>query len=358
MSLRVHVTHTYKGFRLEVAVETAATVLGVFGPSGSGKSTLLHAMAGLLRAEDEELTLGGEWLCSAAAGQRTPPEKRGFALVTQEASLFPLLSVERNLTYAPGAAALLASPRGRKIVDMLRIAPLLAREVTRLSGGEKQRVALARALLADPRLLLLDEPTNALDSESARDVLALLVAVKRELGTPMVFVTHRGGELLALAEDCIVLANGSVIAQGPPLGVLSRPRVLGVAHLAGVDNLLSLPVARHDEGAGVTVLALGSGQELAAPLHPLAVGETASVGFYADDVLLCLDRPAGVSARNALAAEVRRIDSVARDVLLELAVGDVSVRARLTPGAADELELAAGKRVVALIKTAAIHWLG
>ena len=204
MSLRVHVTHTYKGFRLEVAVETAATVLGVFGPSGSGKSTLLHAMAGLLRAEGEELTLGGERLCSAAAGQRTPPEKRGFALVTQEASLFPLLSVERNLTYAPGAAALLASPRGRKIVDMLRIAPLLAREVTRLSGGEKQRIAIARAILHDPKILVLDEATSSVDTETEhliQEALAALIQGRTTFAIAHRLSTLRNANRLLVLED-------------------------------------------------------------------------------------------------------------------------------------------------------------
>src|SRR5258705_392543 len=99
---------------------------------------------------------------------------------------------------------------------------------------------LGRALLAGPELLLLDEPTSALDPELSGAVLGLLLQVKRELGVPMVFVTHRAGELLALADDCVVLESGKCAAQGAPIEVLKRPRALGVPNLVGVDNLLRL----------------------------------------------------------------------------------------------------------------------
>jgi len=148
------------------------------------------------------------------------------------------------------------------------------------------------------------------------------------------------------------------VAQGPPVDVLKRPRALGVASLVGVDNLLRLPVLEHDQEGGVTLLGLGSGLRLAAPLCAAAPGSSADVGFYADDVLLCLEPPAGLSARNALPCEVRALDALGHEVLAELRIGDVTLRARLTPAAARELGLAAGRRAVAVVKTAAIHHLG
>jgi regulatory protein len=100
-------------------------------------------------------------------------------------------------------------------------------------------------------MLLLDEPTSSLDAELARDVLSLLLQIKRDFGVPMLFVTHKAGELLGLADDCVVLEAGKVIAQGPPVQVLQKPRAIGVANLIGVDNLLRLRVLRHDEQGGV-----------------------------------------------------------------------------------------------------------
>ena len=358
MILEVRVHHRFPGFTLELALATAGPVLGVFGASGSGKTTLLHLIAGLLPAREAHVIVRGREVCARPDGPSLAPERRRTALVTQDPLLFPHLSVGQNLAYAPGAGSRLSAPEGMRVVEVLRIAPLLERGVEHLSGGERQRVALGRALLAAPDLLLLDEPTNALDAELARDVLGLLLAVKRELDVPMVFVTHRAAELVALADDCAVLEAGRLIAQGSPVEVLKRPRALGVANLVGVDNLLRLPVATHDEAGGVTLLELGHEVKLAAPLCDAAPGSHVDVGFYADEILLCLETPPGLSARNAIPCEVERVDTVGHEVLASLRVGDTAWRARLTPAAARELGLAPGSRPVAIVKTAAVHVLG
>jgi molybdate transport system ATP-binding protein len=181
--------------------------------------------------------------------------------------------------------------------------------------------------------------------------------IKQALGIPMVFVTHRAPELLALADDCVVLAAGRVVAQGPPVEVLKRPRALGIASLVGVDNLLRLPIVAHDEAGGVSLVALGGDVLLAAPLCDAKIGGAVELGFYADDILVCLEKPVGISARNALAGVVEAVDRVGHEVLVALRVGEATLRARITPAAASELGLAAGQRVVAVIKTAAIHRL-
>ena len=358
MWLEARVVHRFKGFALDVAVASDGPVLGVFGASGSGKTSLLLAIAGLLRAQRAEIALGGRTLARRPGGVHVPPEARRVGLVLQDALLFPNRTVRGNLAYAPGAAARLDAAEGRRIVEILRVGALLDRSVANLSGGERQRVALGRALLADPELLLLDEPTSSLDTDLARDVLALLLDVKRELGTRMAYVTHRAAEILALADDCVVLEDGRAVAQGAPLDVLRRPRALGVAKLTDVDNLLQLPVVAHDEAGGVTLLALGPELTLAVPLSDVPPGTRLRVGFRADDVMLCLERPAGLSARNALAGTVTRVDALGAEVLVALSVGSVTVLARITPAAARELPLKPGAKAVALIKTTSIHPLG
>jgi molybdate transport system ATP-binding protein len=355
--LEARIRQRFRGFALDVELATRGPVLGVFGASGSGKTTLLHALAGLFHPQEARVVVKGRELCARPGGRWVPPERRRLALVTQDALLFPHLDVHRNLAFAPGAAARLGSEEGRRVLEVLRLERLLGRGVAALSGGERQRVALGRALLAAPELLLLDEPTSALDAELSRDVLGLLLQVKRNLGVPLLFVTHRAAELLALADDCAVLEAGRVVAQGPPVEVLKRPRALGVASLVGVDNLLRLPVVEHDEAGGVTLLALGPALRLAAPLCAATPGTRVDVGFYADEILLCLERPAGLSARNALPCEVRRLDAVGHEVLAELRVEETTLRARLTPAATRELALAEGTRALAVIKTAAIHHL-
>ena len=358
MWLEARVAHRFRGFALDVAIASDGPVLGVFGASGSGKTSLLLAIAGLLKTQRAEIALGGRTLARRPGGVHVPPELRRVGLVLQEPLLFPNHTVRGNLAYAPGAADRLAAPEGARIVEILRIGALLERSVANLSGGERQRVALGRALLAGPELLLLDEPTSALDTDLARDVLALLLDVKRELGTRMVYVTHRAAEILAIADDCVVLEDGRAVAQGVPLEVLRRPRALGVAKLTDVDNLLQLPVVAHDEAGGVTLLALGADLALSVPLSDAAPGTSLRVGFRADDVMLCLERPAGLSARNALPGTVLRVDCVGAEVLVALSVGSVTVLARITPAAARELPLTPGGKAVALIKTSSIHPLG
>jgi molybdate transport system ATP-binding protein len=357
LTIEARIRHAFRGFTLDVEFESPGPVLGVFGASGSGKTTFLHCVAGLIRPDDATISVNKRMLCHRARGTWTPPEKRRLAIVTQDSLLFPHLSTRANLTYAPGAARELESDSGRKILEVLRLEPLLGRNPATLSGGERQRVALGRALLSCPEMLLLDEPTSALDAELAREVLALLMDVKRELKVPMLFVTHKAGELMALADDCMVLQEGTLIAQGAPVQVLSRPRAIGVANLVGVDNLLRLPVLRQDEQGGVTLLDLG-GVELAAPLTEAAPGEQVRVGLYADEVMLCLEKPGGLSARNALPCIVTRVDIMDQEVLVRLKVGNYNLLARITPAAAVELNLEKGSQVVALIKTAACHLLG
>jgi len=138
--------------------------------------------------------------------------------------LFPHLSGEANLRY--GERLLPVSQRRvpfARVVDLLRLQPLLARKPTSLSGGERQRLALGRALLASPRLLLLDEPLNAVDRPHRAEILAGLIAVRDELAIPMLYVSHDLGDVLRLTDDLLVLDQGRCLAQGGLAAVARNP---------------------------------------------------------------------------------------------------------------------------------------
>jgi molybdate transport system ATP-binding protein len=356
MAIEARLFQSFRDFTLDVEFSSEGPVLGVFGPSGSGKTTLLHAVAGIARPQRGVVVVDDVTLCRQPGGAWIPPERRGLAIVTQDPLLFPHRTTKSNLTYAPAASEALETEDGRRILDVLRLGALLERNPTTLSGGEQQRVALGRALLSRPRMLLLDEPTSSLDAELAREVLSILNDVKRELRTPMLFVTHKAGELMTLADDCIVLGGGRVLAQGPPVRVLARPRSATVARLSGVDNLMRLRVLRHVEAEGVSLLDLG-GAELATPLVGLATGAVAHVGIFAEDVILCTEPPRGISARNVLEGTVKAVDHVGHVVLVRTRIGDVELLARVTTGADAELDFSAGMPIVVVVKTSACHVL-
>lgn len=187
-------------FTLEARCLLEEKVTAVVGPSGSGKTSLIESIAGLRpKAKGRVLIDGFDVM-------HLPPEKRRIGYVPQDVALFPHLSARRNLTFG-------GSERFDEIVAILELAPILHRAPASLSGGERQRVALGRALMTSPRLLLLDEPLAAVDQALRERVLVFLQRV-RDLGVPMIYVTHQPAEAAALAAWILTLKEGRIVCQG------------------------------------------------------------------------------------------------------------------------------------------------
>lgn len=329
--------------RVEARLGEAAAILG---PSGAGKTSLLEAVAGLRRAAGR-VVLGGEVLQDTAAGRFLPPERRRLGYVPQDGALFPHLSVRRNMLFAV-PRRFRSRTDLEEVAEVLDLVPLLDRFPRHLSGGERRRVALGRALLADPRLLLLDEPAAGLDPERARRVLAYVQRARDKRGVPLLLVTHRQEEALALAREVMVLEAGRVVASGAVRDVLMRPEVLGTRGEARSENVVRGRTVAHDVEGGVTQVGLEGGGEVTIPHHPdLAAGALVMLAVDAEEVLVATSSPVGLSARNAFAGRV--------DALLPVG-GSVYVRvgewlARLTPAAVRELDLASGQPVWLVVKT-------
>jgi molybdate transport system ATP-binding protein len=230
-------------FRLDAAFRIPPRGVTVLtGPSGSGKTTLLRCIAGLKRMPGRLTVNGVVW---QDASTFLPAHRRPVGFVFQEASLLPHLSVRRNLTYGAHRAAKPHQTGFDEVVDLLGLAPLLARAPDRLSGGERQRVALGRALLSQPRLLLMDEPLSSLDAASKADILPYLERLHRALAIPAIYVTHDGSEARRLADHRLVMAAGRIVqvdedvrTDEPSLSALSYQEVrdLALAALrAGID---------------------------------------------------------------------------------------------------------------------------
>ena len=210
-------------FTLEVDGELARGWTGLVGPSGAGKTSLLELIAGFRRPDAGSIAIHGVPVFDSEERVDVSARSRGVGYVTQDDTLFPHLPVRGNLAYGhhPSEGS---SADFDRIVSLLSLAPLLARPVTALSGGEKRRVALARALLSRPRLLLLDEPLTGLDPASRDQVIASLRSIRATVPTPTIYVAHNPGEVLALCDEAIELEGGRMIRRGVPRAIFEGDR--------------------------------------------------------------------------------------------------------------------------------------
>lgn len=181
-------------------------VTAVTGPSGAGKTTFLRCLAGLTRAEGRLTVNGRLWQDEKFF---LPTCRRPLGYVFQEASLFPHLTVRRNLDYGLKRCRRRGC-HGRndidKFIEILGIGHLMDRKPDTLSGGERQRTALARALAPGPEILLLDEPLAALDQDRKEEILPYLESLK-ELTLPIIYVSHSREEIERLAGTIMSLTR-------------------------------------------------------------------------------------------------------------------------------------------------------
>ncbi|MEZ5650506.1 MAG: molybdenum ABC transporter ATP-binding protein [Burkholderiaceae bacterium] len=353
MSLSVRIVHSFGAFGLDLDFSAPPGITVLFGRSGSGKTSVIHAVAGLLRPQQACIAIDGQVLVDTGARIWVPPHRRRVGVVFQESRLFPHLSVAQNLQYgrrlAPPDAHL--EPWDR-VIDLLGIGHLLGRRPRSLSGGEQQRVAIGRALLAGPRLLLADEPLASLDEARKVEILETFARLRDELAIPIVYVSHSPTEVARLATTVVVLDEGRVRLVGSAVDVLGDPMItpLGVR---AVGAVIEATVAAHHED-GLSELAV-NGQVLFLPRVPQAVGERLRVRVPAQDVMIALERPQGISALNILPGSVESIrDGDGPGVIVSLRTPAGRVLARITRRSAKRLALVAGAQCHAVVKTVAI----
>lgn len=204
-------------FQLDLQFETQATVLALYGPSGAGKSLCLQLLAGLWKPQQGLIRVHGETWLDGGQGISLPPERRAVGYLPQHYALLPHLDVAGNVGFGlsrwwrgPDRAA---RDRVAELLAAFGLEGLARAPVQRLSGGQRQRVALARALACQPRLLLLDEPFAALNPLLRTGLRAELKAMRERWGVPMVFVTHDLDDVLALADEALLIDQGRVLRE-------------------------------------------------------------------------------------------------------------------------------------------------
>jgi molybdate transport system ATP-binding protein len=323
-------------------------VLAVLGPNGAGKSTLLLLIAGLLRPDRGRVELGNRVLTDTSTGVFVPAHARGVAMLSQQAMLFPHMSVAANVAFAPrskGKSRSQARAIAQRWLAAVDAQDLADRRPAHLSGGQAQRVAVARALAAEPQLLLLDEPMSALDVTAAPALRRLLRHILRDDHRTAVIVTHDLLDALAVADRIIVIEHGQIVESGPVRTVLTSPRSAFAARIAGVNLILGMITqpGTLQTAWGTTVSGIGD----------TPPGSAAVALFRPTAVAIHLDPP-HASPRNVIPVTVAEIEIHETTVRVRGADhpdDSTGLAADITADAAADLDLAPGQNVYFVVKT-------
>ncbi len=188
-------------------------MVSIIGPSGSGKSTLLNLIGGLDRPTAGEVRVDGEALAGLTDDGLTRVRRDKIGFIFQFFNLLPTLSCRENVglpLHLRGWARPKVEERAAELLELVHLGHRAAHLPEELSGGERQRTAIARALSIYPPILLADEPTGNLDTQTGRDILALIQSLHVRLSSTVVIVTHD----MNVAESCartITLRDGQIV---------------------------------------------------------------------------------------------------------------------------------------------------
>jgi multiple sugar transport system ATP-binding protein len=222
----------------------------LLGPTGAGKTTTLRLIAGLEKLD------GGSILFDGQAIDELTPASRNVAMVFQQYSLYPNMTVYDNLAF-PLRSPVNKLPedeikqRVEEACEILRITHLINRKTANLSGGEMQRVSIGRAIVREPRLFLMDEPLSNLDAKLREAMRVELEHIQKTQGSTTLFVTHDQVEALTMADRIGVLLEGKLVQVGAPVEIYDRPASVSVAQLVGSPRINLLPAERENGTARV-----------------------------------------------------------------------------------------------------------
>jgi multiple sugar transport system ATP-binding protein len=316
---RIRLHNISKKFGDHVALEDLELNVGngeffvLLGPTGAGKTTTLRLIAGL-----EKPTAGHIYINEDEVNSWGPAE-RDVALVLQQYSLYPRLTVRENLSFPlKSRVRRMTQPEIDKrlayAAKTLRIEHLMDRKTDRLSGGEMQRVSIGRAIVREPQVFLMDEPLSNLDAKLREALRSELKDLQMRLGATFIFVTHDQVEAMTMGDRIGVLNMGRIVQIGTPQEIYRNPRDTFVASFVGSPAINLLP----GTVSGSNAIVLPKTFEL--PMGGKAAGEgTYTFGVRPEDVHVAAGAP--------IEARVHDIENHGIEKILTLRVGETLVRA-------------------------------
>jgi sulfate/thiosulfate transport system ATP-binding protein len=220
------------------------SLTALLGPSGSGKSTLLRVIAGLEEPDSGRVVIDGQDMTHVSV------QNRNVGFCFQHYAAFKHMTVRNNVAFGLSirkrSKREIAS-RVHELLELVQLEGMVDRYPSQLSGGQRQRMALARALAVEPKVLLLDEPFGALDARVRHELRAWLRRLHDEVHVTTIFVTHDQEEAMDVAQQIVVLNEGSVEQAGAPRDLYDHPETEFVMSFVGSANRIgSLMVRPHD----------------------------------------------------------------------------------------------------------------
>lgn len=193
--------------------------VAIMGPSGSGKTTLLHALSGIIKLDAGSVLFNGPTgqvaVESLSERERTSLRANSFGFVFQQGLLVPELTAEENVSLAAmiaGVPRQQARSISADLLNRLGLGQMLDRRMGEMSGGQAQRVAIARSQVNGAPVTFADEPTGALDSKTAREVMALLLTMIPQQGKTLLVVTH-DPNVAAACSRVVYLQDGQIVSD-------------------------------------------------------------------------------------------------------------------------------------------------
>ncbi len=235
-----------KSFGEDVALDNVTMTVpdGSFvvllGPTGAGKTTTLRMVSGLDKPDAGNVMIGGRDMAGLT------PAQRDVAMVFQQYSLYPHLTVRQNLEF-PLKSPILQTPQAEiikkvgEVAEVLQISHKLDNKATALSGGEMQRVSIGRALVRQPSVYLMDEPLSSLDAKLRSDLRVELKGIQANSGATLLYVTHDQIEAMTMATHVGVLDQGRLVQFGTPREIYENPVSVYAASRLGQPRINVLP---------------------------------------------------------------------------------------------------------------------
>lgn len=196
----------------------------VIGSSGCGKTTVLKMINGLNTPDKGEIFINGENI----KNENIIELRRKIGYSIQGTSLFPHMTIEKNISYVPNLINKKdkdeVKKSASKLIEVVGLEEsILSRYPDQLSGGQQQRVGIARALAAQPDILLMDEPFGAVDEITRKQLQDEIVRIHKELEVTIIFITHDIKEALKLGTRVLVMDKGEIVQFNKPEVIKKHP---------------------------------------------------------------------------------------------------------------------------------------